>query len=135
MSNCIFCKIVAKEISSEIIFENEHVLAFLDIKPVSLGHALIIPKNHYQDIFDTPPDILAEVAKIIPRVARAILQVTDNPAFNIGVNTGAEAGQLIFHNHWHIIPRRAGDGLVHWPHQEGDFAELKILAEKIRPLV
>lgn len=133
MSDCIFCKIAAKEIPSEIIFENEHVLAFMDIRPVLTGHALIIPKRHCRDIFDTAPEILAEVAKIIPKVARAILNVTGDPAFNVCVNTGAEAGQIIFHNHWHIIPRHDGDGLVHWPHQENVSAEeLKSLAEKIR---
>lgn len=132
MNDCIFCKIILKEIPADFIYENDHIVAFLDIRPVAVGHTLVVPRRHFRDVFDTPSEVLSEVATKIPKIARALLDATGSHAFNIGVNTGAEAGQIIFHNHWHLIPRYKNDGLHHWPHKENAPEDLRALAEKVR---
>jgi histidine triad (HIT) family protein len=109
MENCIFCKVIKGEIPCDKIFENDFVLAFLDIKPTSPGHTLIIPKKHYNTILDMPEKELCETIKVIQKIAKAVLEAVGTKAFNIVVNTGKDAGQLIDHVHFHIIPRLKDD--------------------------
>jgi histidine triad (HIT) family protein len=106
--SCIFCKIVKKEAASSIIYEDSKVLAFMDIRPVSEGHALIIPKKHYVDIFDTPDETLAATYQVTKRVAAAVKKVTKADGVSIVQQNGAAAGQEIFHLHVHVIPRFEG---------------------------
>jgi len=120
-SNCLFCKIVNKEIPKEFVYENEHVVAFLDIHPVNSGHTLIIPKKHSVNILDTEDEILREIAVTVKKISRAIQDGLGYPAFNVEVNNGEVAGQIIPHAHWHVVPRRADDGLKHW--KGGSYAE------------
>lgn len=132
-SDCLFCQLTAHEIPSHGVYEDDMLYAFLDIHPVSKGHTLIVPKTHSRDVCDTTPEILAAVATTIPKIARALLAVIGAPAFNIGVNNGAAAGQIIFHQHWHLIPRWDGDGLKNWPQRESmAMEEMQAIAEKIR---
>ena len=109
--NCIFCRIAAGEIPAAIVFENEAVVSFLDIGPLAVGHLLLIPRAHHAGLTDLPPDAAAELAREVPRLSRALLEVTGAPAFNLLVNQGREAGQEVPHLHLHLIPRVAGDGL------------------------
>lgn len=109
MKDCIFCKIIHGEIPSDKIYENEFVLAFLTIKPSSPGHVLVIPKEHYNTFLDLPEKILIEIIKATQKITKAVLQVTDTKAFNLVVNTGKDAGQLVDHVHFHIIPRLKDD--------------------------
>jgi len=129
---CIFCKIAGKEISSLIVYEDEFVLAFLDIKPVNLGHTLVIPKNHYENLYDCPDKTLEVLAKKIRDIAIAVKKGTGADGINIEMNNERSAGQIIDHAHFHIIPRMAGDGLRHWQGKEFSEKVLGEAAQKIK---
>jgi histidine triad (HIT) family protein len=110
-SSCIFCKIAAGDIPCLKIYENEAVLSFLDIGPLADGHLLIIPRQHHVRMEDVPPETLAQMWRVAPRLAKAMLQVTRAPGYNVLQNNGKEAGQEVQHVHFHLIPRFEGDGL------------------------
>jgi len=110
-SDCIFCQLVAVEISANVIYENEAVLAFLDVGPLADGHVLLIPRHHFAHIGEMPAAEAAQLAAVLPRLARALLHVTEAEGLNILQNNGASAGQVVEHVHFHLIPRRSGDGL------------------------
>lgn len=130
--SCIFCKIVKGEIPSYRVYEDPNYVAFLDIHPVSLGHTLVIPKNHAKDMLHSSPQdrdgLIEVVAKIAPRIMKSVGAM----GFNTGINTGKDSGQVIFHTHLHIIPRRSNDGLLEWKNADVSNGELSNLAEKIR---
>jgi histidine triad (HIT) family protein len=110
-SECIFCKIVAGEMPSHKVYEDEHLLAFMDIAPTSPGHTLVIPKAHHRDLLSTPPEVLAHIATVLPRVAKAAVEATGAEGFNILQSNERCAGQVVFHIHFHVVPRRGGDGI------------------------
>ena len=114
-NNCIFCKIIAGEIPCDKIYEDDKVLAFLDINPINRGHALVIPKKHYLDLLECPDDLAEYLIRVVKKTGKAVLKVVEADAFNVGLNNGAAAGQVVNHVHWHIIPRFKGDGLETWP--------------------
>ncbi len=115
MEDCIFCKIVRGEIPSAKVLENEKVLAFLDINPVSKGHTLVIPKIHYGAYPEMPVDVLAALGEALQKIGRAVKSQLDFAGFNILLNNDRAAGQLIDHSHFHLIPRNVGDGVMDWP--------------------
>ena len=135
MRDCIFCKVIKGEIPCDKIFENDFVLAFLDIKPASPGHALIIPKKHYNTILDMPEKELCETIKVIQKIAKAVLKVVGTKAFNLVVNTGKDAGQLIDHVHFHIIPRLKDDKRKFYldpiPYKKGQKEEIMDKIKKV----
>ncbi len=106
---CLFCKIASKEIPSKIIYENEYVLAFLDIFPILEGHTIIIPKNHYNNIEDINEKDLMELLKVVKLLAGHIHKKLDIEGYNILQNNFKAAGQEINHFHIHIIPRMNDD--------------------------
>lgn len=111
MSDCIFCKIVNGEIPSAKVYENEHVLAFLDISQVTKGHTLVVPKVHMENIFDLTPEIAGKLFEVVPQIANSIKKQFNPEGLNLLNNNGAKAGQSVFHYHMHIIPRYGkGDG-------------------------
>jgi histidine triad (HIT) family protein len=132
MNDCLFCKIINKEIPAVIVFEDDNVLAFLDIHPVNPGHTLIVPKIHSEGLLDADDKVLEEMIVATKKVAVAILRGLGYEAFNLEQNNGKIAGQVIPHLHWHIVPRTADDGLTHWPGKEYVEGEDQIIAEKIR---
>jgi histidine triad (HIT) family protein len=103
--DCIFCKIVRKEAPSSVVYEDSDVIAFMDIKPVSKGHTLIIPKTHFEDIFDIPEEQIGIAHKITKRIAFAVKKVTQADGISIVQQNGKASGQEIFHLHIHVIPR------------------------------
>lgn len=110
MTDCIFCKIVAGEIPSAKVYEDDKVLAFLDISQVTPGHTLIIPKEHVKDIFDYESAHAGEVFARVPKIARAIQKAfPDCQGINIMLNNGALAYQSVFHSHIHLLPRYSED--------------------------
>ena len=109
--DCIFCKIVAGEVPSEKVFENEDVLAFLDVQPTAKGHTLVVPKAHHSDLLTTPPDVLARILQALPVISRAVVHATEAEGFNVLQSNSPCAGQAVFHIHFHIVPRRSGDGI------------------------
>ena len=132
-AGCIFDRIAAGEIPCQRVFENEHVLAFLDISPLAEGHTLVIPKRCVERYEDLTPDEMGELARALAIVARKVLKVTEAAGYNVLQNNARVAGQEVPHVHFHIIPRREGDGLGYrWKPQKGDPAALTALAQKIQ---
>jgi len=131
--NCIFCEIAAGKAPVEIIYEDENVLSFLDIKPLNIGHTLVIPKRHYENYLDLPADELRNITLISQKIAAKIVKAFEPDGFNIIVNSGKAAGQSIFHFHYHIIPRYSDDkvkfNIVFKSYGDG---EMKQIAEKIK---
>jgi histidine triad (HIT) family protein len=109
--SCVFCAIVAGEAPAIRIYEDEHYLAVLDIRPFTRGHTLVLPKRHTVDLIDTPPETLAEMIIIGQRIARAARATELADATNIGINDGRAAFQTVSHVHLHVLPRRNGDKL------------------------
>ncbi|KAG2669671.1 hypothetical protein I3760_14G042900 [Carya illinoinensis] len=112
-NDCVFCKIVRGESPALKLYEDDACLCILDTNPLSHGHSLIIPKSHFCSLKATPPHVIAAMCSKVPFISSAIMKATGCDSFNLLVNNGAEAGQVIFHTHIHIIPRKARDCL--WP--------------------
>ncbi|OGE80081.1 MAG: hypothetical protein A2660_00320 [Candidatus Doudnabacteria bacterium RIFCSPHIGHO2_01_FULL_45_18] len=130
--DCVFCKIIAGEIPSDKVYEDEFVLSFLDLHPVMPGHTLIMPKQHSDGFLSTDDEILRQLVPEMKKIAKAVMQVTSAHGVNISTNHGAAAGQSVFHLHFHIIPRFDKDGLKPWPHQESEPKSRKEIAEAIK---
>ena len=112
MPETIFSKILRGEIPCHKIYEDQHVLAFLDIFPLSIGHTLVIPKEPAETIDQLSDDAAAAIGRVLPRISRAVLAATGTSAFNILQNNGAGAHQAVFHVHFHLIPKpSATEGL------------------------
>lgn len=128
----IFARIVAGEIPCHRIFENAHVLAFLDINPLVDGHTLVIPKREVDRLEKLTPDEAAELGRALPVVAAKVIKAVDSPGYNVLQNNGAVSGQEVAHVHFHIIPRRADDGLGYrWLPRKRTAEELAAIASKI----
>lgn len=132
MSDCLFCKIVAGEIPAEKVYEDEHTFVFLDINPNNPGHTLVLPKKHFENIFDIPPETLTPMYVTAQKIAKA-LKKFGAEGVNLISNNDTAAHQVIFHAHIHVIPRYADDGLKPWVQKqyEND-AHMKETGEKIR---
>lgn len=129
---CIFCEIINGNIGSDVIYEDGDFIAFLDINPVSHGHTLLVPKKHSINILDTDEAVLSKLSVIVKKVSKAILQAMDSTDFNLEVNNGKNAGQLVPHSHWHIIPRWPDDGLKPWPGKKYEEGEAVKIAKRIK---
>lgn len=116
MSATVFSAILAGEIPCHKVYEDERVLAFLDVAPLSAGHTLLIPKEPAASLADLSEDAAAALGRALPRLCRAIQRATGCPGYNVLQNNGATAHQAVFHVHFHIIPKFAdGRGLgLHW---------------------
>ncbi|XP_013660755.1 adenylylsulfatase HINT3-like isoform X1 [Brassica napus] len=110
-NDCVFCKIVRGESPCIKLYEDDMCLCILDTSPLIHGHSLIIPKLHYPTLEQTPPSVVAAMCSKVPLISNAIVKATDSDSFNLLVNNGAAAGQVIFHTHIHIIPRKKRDCL------------------------
>lgn len=123
MSDCIFCKIVNGEIPSAKVFENEHVLAFMDISQVTKGHTLVIPKVHKENVYELTPEIARNLYEVVHTIANALKAEFNPLGLNTINNNGELAGQTVFHFHLHLIPRYGkGDGLgVVWKNNQSDY--------------
>lgn len=133
MSDCIFCKIVQGEIPSIRVYEDEQTIAFLDINPTSEGHTLVIPRKHSADIYEIDAETAAAVMRTVHLLARRINAALHPDGLNVVQNNGRAAGQVIFHYHVHLIPRRMGDqALGHWHHESADHETLQRVAARIR---
>jgi len=135
MTDCLFCKIASGEVPSFKIYEDDVVYAFLDINPVNLGHALVIPKKHHKNLYDLPDETLSHMARETKKLAAAIKEAVSADGINIMMNNDPAAGQIIFHAHVHIIPRFEGDGYKHWKGLELSEEKIKKSAEKIQSIL
>ncbi|MDE5778039.1 MAG: HIT family protein [Lachnospiraceae bacterium] len=131
--DCLFCKIANGEIPSTTIYENNDFRVFFDIAPASKGHALIVPKQHYNDIFDMDAETGGRLFSLATAVARALKKELKCEGMNIVQNNGLIAGQTVFHFHLHLIPRYTGDTVnIVWQPGEADQNELQALAKAVR---
>ena len=130
-NDCIFCAIATGEIPSFKVYEDELVLAYLDINPFSRGHTLVIPKKHSSGMLDTDDETLAAVIVRVKKIAAHVAAMLGCDGFNILQNNGEAAGQTVRHVHFHIVPRWNGDPLV-FENSKGDMEALKALAARIR---
>ncbi len=131
MSDCIFCKIVKGEIPCEKLGENDDFICFLDIKPINEGHALIVPKRHFRDLMDFPAELDKGYFAFCQEMARKIVKAVKADGFNLGMNNGAAAGQIVLHQHTHIIPRFSDDALGSWPPKDATPEELAAIRKRI----
>jgi len=125
--DCLFCKIAAHEVESNIVYEDDKIIAFLDIYPVNPGHVLVAPKGHAEQILELPDDDLQPVMLVVKKVMKAVMDLPDVEGVNIIQNNFVAAGQAIPHVHFHVIPRKSGDGHKHWPgtaYAEGEAADV-----------
>lgn len=132
----IFDRILDGEIPCHRVYEDEHVLAFLDIGPLSSGHTLVIPKERRAHLHELSDEQAAALGRVLPRIARAVMKVTGATAYNVLQNNGAEAHQAVFHVHFHIIPKLGESGLgVGWRPQAFDHAKGRELAAAIHAAI
>lgn len=110
--NCIFCKIAAGEIPSKTLYEDENFRVILDLGPATKGHALILPKNHYANLYEIPEETAGNVMKLAKKMAGIMTKKLNCDGFNLVQNNGELAGQTVFHFHMHLIPRYKNDGQV-----------------------
>ncbi|MDD5341292.1 MAG: HIT family protein [Patescibacteria group bacterium] len=130
--DCLFCQIIAGEIPATKVYEDDKILAILDIHPVNPGHALVMPKKHFVNLLDADEETLAAMILATQKIAKAVLAGLGYDAFNLELNNGRLAGQIVPHLHWHIVPRTAEDGLQHWPGKSYKAKEAEEVSQKIR---
>lgn len=132
MDTCIFCKIIRGDLPSYKVYEDEHVLAFLDIHPSNPGHTLVIPKIHAENIFEITAESWGHVMERVRVLSGAIERSLDAKGINLMMNNRADAGQVVDHVHVHIIPRYSGDGHRQWSHASYKDGEAQTILQKIQ---
>ena len=120
--NCLFCRIVAGEIPSTKIYEDDLVYAFLDISPINKGHVLVVPKEHHESSATIPEATAGRMFHVGSRIGVALRRKLDYDAFNLHLADGAAAGQVVMHAHLHVVPRGVEDGF-HWNWRQLSYAE------------
>ena len=135
MKDCIFCKIIKKEISADIIFEDSKTIAFLDINPASKGHTLVMPKNHYELVSEISDKDCKELIITIKKISKALLKF--NEGLNVVQNNKKVANQLVPHVHFHLIPRNDKDGIKigEWSHVVYKNNESDNIIKKIKEFI
>jgi histidine triad (HIT) family protein len=116
LERCIFCQIINKEKQAHIVYEDDECLAFLDAFPVNEGHTLVVPRKHYENIYDIPEDTLAHIMIVSKKLVMDYRQIFDSIGLNIVQSNGSAAKQTVFHFHLHLIPRYQNDGLALFRH-------------------
>lgn len=132
--NCIFCKIAAGDIPSKTIYEDEQFRVIMDISPATKGHALILPKEHYANLYEIPEEVAADAMKLAKKLAKKMTDALECDGFNVVQNNGEVAGQTVFHFHMHLIPRYKNDGnedKICWNHLELSDSELEEIHQKL----
>ncbi|PKL72030.1 HIT family protein [Candidatus Kuenenbacteria bacterium HGW-Kuenenbacteria-1] len=129
---CVFCKIIKKEIPYYGIYEDESVLAFLDIAPVNYGHTIVVPKKHYANFEEISDEELCKVIKVVKKIGKAIIKGLKIRGYNIFVNNNPVAGQVISHMHFHVVPRTEEDGLQLWAQGKYEEGEAEKVMKKIQ---
>ncbi len=134
--DCIFCKIAEGKIPAAKVYEDKTVIGFLDIMPANQGHCLIIPKKHYEMLIDIPDNDLSKIMIAAKKIAKALSLATANEGYNIVMNNGKVAGQVVFHSHLHVIPRFKDDGHnIKWEHMHYQGNQMHEMAEKIKKFI
>ncbi len=133
MPDCIFCRIVNRQIPSGNVFEDDFVFAFLDISPANKGHTLVITKKHFETFTDIPDDVIERLAVSTKKIACAVIESCNADGFNLLMNNKKVSGQIVPHAHFHIIPRFENDGhRINWEHKKYSDGEMASFQEKIK---
>ncbi|NOX31647.1 MAG: HIT domain-containing protein [Actinobacteria bacterium] len=133
MTQCTFCEIIAGRSPAQVVHEDDHSLAFMDLLPMTPGHCLLVPKRHIVDVWDLDDDDAAHVMRGVTRISHTVRERLRPAGLNILNNNGKLADQSQFHFHFHIIPRYGNDRLLHpWERRFGKHDELRMLAEILR---
>jgi histidine triad (HIT) family protein len=133
MSDCVFCKIVARQIPATVVFEDEHTLAFMDIGQVNPGHVLVAVKKHAENLYALDDTQASAVLRVAARLARAIRDAFNPEGLSVYQANGKAAGQTVFHYHVHLVPRHEGDGMaLTWPVKNPPREKLVEYAQKIK---
>ena len=136
MDECIFCKIIDGKIAAAKVYEDSYVVSFLDIMPANKGHCLVAPKIHAQTLVEMDDRDLAATILAAKKIAKALSLSFGNASFNIVMNNGKEAGQVVNHAHIHLIPRFQKDRLrIKWSHLKYEDGEINEFAEKIKKFI
>ena len=136
MEDCIFCKIINGKIPAAKIYEDDNVISFLDIMPANKGHCLVVPKKHYGTLLDISTEDLENLIKTTQKIAKALSLSIGNGSFNLVMNNGEVAGQLVKHAHIHLIPRFKGDRLrIKWSHKKYNDKEMEEFQNKIKKFI
>lgn len=133
--NCIFCKIAGGDIPTNTVYEDEKCRVILDASPATKGHALVLPKEHYADLFEIKDDELAHMIQVAKKVGSRMKEVLGCQGVNLVQNNGAVAGQTVFHFHMHVIPRYENDenkGVIEWNHKEFSQEEMAQICDSLK---
>ena len=133
--NCIFCKIITGEIPSNTIYEDDEFKVVLDVSPASKGHALILPKNHYADLYEIDEDVAADAMKLAKKLAIHMTDVLKCDGFNLVQNNHEVAGQTVFHFHMHLIPRylnAKNNDILNWSHETFSPEEMAEIRDSLK---
>lgn len=130
--SCVFCKIIAGEIPSYKVYEDENTLAFLDISPVNPGHTLVVPKKHFANLEEADEEILGQIIKTVKKIGLSLKKNLAAPGYNVAVNNDPAAGQAVPHLHFHVIPRLLSDGLKPWPQRNYQAGRAEEILTKIK---
>lgn len=133
--NCIFCKIIKGDIPSYTIYEDEEFKVIMDVSPASKGHALVLPKEHYADIYEMDTQVLGNAVKTAQKVIKHAEKVLNCDGYNLVQNNGEVAGQTVFHFHMHLIPRYKdmdNENFLTWKPGTADSDEMKALCEQLK---
>ncbi len=133
--DCIFCKIIAGEIPSFTIYEDDEFKVIMDIAPASNGHALVLPKNHFENIYDIEPEVLGNAAKVAQKVIKHATEILGCDGYNLLQNNGEVAGQTVFHFHMHLVPRYKdmdNENMLRFTSRDVSTEDVKKIADAIR---
>ena len=133
--DCIFCKLANGDIPTNTIYEDDEFRVIMDAAPATKGHALVLPKNHYADIYEIDPDVLGRAIQVGQKVVKHATKVLGCDGYNLLQNNGTAAGQTVFHYHLHLIPRYAdmdNAQILTWPEKEGDADAIKAISESLK---
>jgi histidine triad (HIT) family protein len=111
MEECVFCKIINKELNADVLYEDKFVIAFLDINPIAKGHCLVVPKKHFENLDEIDDNYLKKIITKVKKIGKILEKATEKEGFNLILNNKKAAGQFVNHLHFHIIPRSLGDNV------------------------
>ena len=130
--SCFFCKIISGELPSHKVYEDEFILAFLDVNPVNPGHTLVVPKKHVANFEEADEEILSRMIKIAKKIGASLKKNLGVAGYNLQVNNDPAAGQIVPHLHFHLVPRLASDGLLLWPQRKYKPGDAEEILKKIK---
>jgi len=129
---CIFCKIIAEDIPSHKVYEDDKVLAFFDILPISQGHTIVVPKTHVADVEDLSDDEFCAMSLAVKKIGKAMIDGLGVKGYSVFLDNKSAANQHVPHVHFHVVPRAEGDGLERWPQSGYGDGEAEFCLKKIK---